>query len=102
MTEFVGYQGAEAEAKISAIIVDGVPTDRVHAGQEASIIVNKTPFYAESGGQAGDQGIMKPENSASMAVSVFRWTWFDSSEKQYVPTKTFEKDMKKTCLLPCM
>ena len=69
MTEFVGYQGAEAEAKISAIILDGVPTDRVHAGQEASIIVNQTPFYAESGGQAGDQGIMKSENSASMAVT---------------------------------
>ena len=69
MTEFVGYQGAEAEAKISAIIVDGVPTDRVHAGQEASIIVNQTPFYAESGGQAGDQGIIKSENSALMAVT---------------------------------
>ena len=69
MTEFVGYQGAEAEAKISAIILDGAPTDRVHAGQEASIIVNQTPFYAESGGQAGDQGIMKSENSASMAVT---------------------------------
>ena len=58
MTEFVGYQGAKAEAKISAIIIDGQPTDKANAGQEASVIVNQTPFYAESGGQAGDQGTM--------------------------------------------
>ncbi|MEE3036107.1 MAG: DHHA1 domain-containing protein, partial [Pseudomonadota bacterium] len=50
-------------------ILDGAPTDRVYAGQEASIIVNQTPFYAESGGQAGDQGTIKSENSASMVVT---------------------------------
>lgn len=69
MTEFVGYQGAKAEAKISAIIIEGQPTDKVNAGQEASVIVNQTPFYAESGGQAGDQGTLKSENSAAMAVT---------------------------------
>ena len=69
MTEFVGYQGAKAEAKISAIIIDGQRTDKANAGQEASIIVNQTPFYAESGGQAGDQGTLKSENSATMTVT---------------------------------
>ena len=69
MTEFVGYQGAKAEAKISAIIIDGQRTDKANAGQEASVIVNQTPFYAESGGQAGDQGTLKSENSATMTVT---------------------------------
>jgi alanyl-tRNA synthetase len=69
MTEFVGYQGTKAEAKISAIVIDGQPTDKVSAGEEASIIVNQTPFYAESGGQAGDQGTLKSENSATMVVT---------------------------------
>ncbi|EJW21957.1 alaS protein [alpha proteobacterium IMCC14465] len=69
MSEFVGYQGTEAEAKISAILIDGEPAERASAGQEASIIVNQTPFYAESGGQAGDKGTLKSENAAMMSVA---------------------------------
>jgi len=55
-TQFVGYSQDEAEAKILAIFVDGVSVQSVEQDSEATIILDATPFYAESGGQAGDSG----------------------------------------------
>ncbi|TQV76581.1 alanine--tRNA ligase [Aliikangiella marina] len=55
-TEFLGYGQAEAQGIVKEIIVDGGIVDAVTAGAEASIILDKTPFYAESGGQVGDKG----------------------------------------------
>jgi alanyl-tRNA synthetase len=55
-TEFLGYDADVAEATIQAIVVDGQPVDEVAMGQDAALIVNQTPFYAESGGQMGDSG----------------------------------------------
>ncbi|VAW44517.1 Alanyl-tRNA synthetase [hydrothermal vent metagenome] len=55
-TEFVGYDQDQADAKILAIFVDGTSVQRVDQGVEATIILDQTPFYAESGGQAGDSG----------------------------------------------
>ena len=55
-TEFLGYTDCDAEAKILAIVSGGKMVDRLKAGDEGVIIVNQSPFYAESGGQVGDQG----------------------------------------------
>jgi alanyl-tRNA synthetase len=55
-TKFLGYDALECEAEITHIIVDGALTDTAIAGQEAIIVLDKTPFYAEMGGQAGDRG----------------------------------------------
>lgn len=55
-THFLGYDQDESEAEIAAIFVDNVAVDKVSEGQEAIVILNQTPFYAESGGQVGDQG----------------------------------------------
>jgi alanyl-tRNA synthetase len=57
-TEFLGYDTETAEGQVTAIIVDGKEVDRVSVGQQAAILVNQTPFYAESGGQVGDTGIV--------------------------------------------
>jgi alanyl-tRNA synthetase len=57
-TEFLGYDTETAEGQVTAIIVDGKEVDRASVGQYASILVNQTPFYAESGGQVGDTGIV--------------------------------------------
>lgn len=56
-TEFVGYQETEAAAKVLAIFQNGKSTQSVQAGQDAIIVLDKTPFYGESGGQVGDKGI---------------------------------------------
>jgi alanyl-tRNA synthetase len=55
-TEFCGYETLEQEGRITAIYKDGSPVKFVEAGDEAVIVLDKTPFYAESGGQVGDQG----------------------------------------------
>jgi alanyl-tRNA synthetase len=55
-TEFLGYAKTEAEGEILAIVKDGKEADKLTNGEEGFIIVNQTPFYAESGGQVGDTG----------------------------------------------
>ncbi len=62
-TEFLGYSTESAEASITALIVDGQPAQSATAGQQVAVLLNQTPFYAESGGQAGDTGILTgPDN----------------------------------------
>ncbi|MDE8349230.1 MAG: alanine--tRNA ligase [Acidocella sp.] len=62
-TEFLGYATESAEATITGLIVDGQPTDEAMLGQEVAILLNQTPFYAESGGQVGDHGLITgPDN----------------------------------------
>jgi len=55
-TEFVGYESAEARAKVLAIFVDDEWVEAAQAGQDAQVLLDQTPFYARSGGQVGDVG----------------------------------------------
>ncbi|MGD0143435.1 MAG: alanine--tRNA ligase [Rhizomicrobium sp.] len=57
-TEFLGYDTEQAEGTIVAIVKDGARVDAAKAGETVRILTNQTPFYAESGGQVGDQGMM--------------------------------------------
>ncbi|BBK31742.1 alanyl-tRNA synthetase [Stella humosa] len=68
-TEFLGYDTEMAEGKVAAILVDGSEVEAAEAGQSVSVIVNQTPFYAESGGQMGDAGAMFSPGGAEIAVS---------------------------------
>jgi len=58
-TQFLGYEGLAADgAKVLAIVRDGRAVDTLHDGEEAAVILDRTPFYAESGGQVGDSGAL--------------------------------------------
>lgn len=59
VSEFKGYDHLELNGKVTALFVDGKAVDAINAGQEAVVVLDQTPFYAESGGQVGDKGELK-------------------------------------------
>ena len=61
-TEFLGYVENESMGEVSAIIIDGKISKKISEGDEGVIVLNQTPFYAESGGQLGDEGLIFSNN----------------------------------------
>ena len=60
-TEFLGYDTESAEGVVTALVKDGKDADSLKSGETGSIVLNQTPFYAESGGQVGDTGLLTGE-----------------------------------------
>ena len=67
LNDFVGYEQLQATSKIIALYVEGTPATVLNAGQNGVIVLDTTPFYAESGGQVGDEGVI---SSASAQFEV--------------------------------
>jgi len=67
-TDFVGYENYDCSAKILAVIADGEQKDMLGAGEEGIIVLDKTSFYAESGGQVGDSGVISSENGTFLVA----------------------------------
>ena len=61
-TDFKGYETLEASAKILALYKDGTAVNQLSEGEQGVVVLDNTPFYAESGGQVGDNGVLKAEN----------------------------------------
>ncbi|SFU69215.1 alanine--tRNA ligase [Pseudoduganella namucuonensis] len=57
--KFVGYDLLDSDAKVVALYAGGAPVQELKPGQDGIVVLNTTPFYAESGGQVGDQGVLK-------------------------------------------
>jgi len=68
-TDFLGYDTETAEGEIRAIVQDGREVPSLKAGAQAALVLNQTPFYGESGGQIGDQGIIKGSKDALFRVT---------------------------------
>lgn len=60
-TEFLGYKVTQAEGVVQALVANGQTVEAIEAGSSGTMVVNQTPFYAESGGQVGDTGIVTGE-----------------------------------------
>ncbi|MBO6728701.1 MAG: alanine--tRNA ligase [Maricaulis sp.] len=67
-TEFLGYDGTTGEGKLNAIVAEGAEAKALGDGQAGELIFDRTPFYGESGGQAGDTGLVTFENGAVFRV----------------------------------
>ena len=61
-TDFKGYETLEASAKVLALYKDSSPVNQLNEGEQGVVVLDTTPFYAESGGQIGDNGVLKSEN----------------------------------------
>ncbi|WJV61652.1 alanine--tRNA ligase [Pectobacteriaceae bacterium C52] len=66
VTPFCGYQHTELQSNIIALYREGESVDVIHAGDDAVVILNETPFYGESGGQVGDQGELQTKTARFM------------------------------------
>jgi len=67
-SEFVGYDQLEVEAKVIAVIINGELAEQATAGETCQIVLDRTPFYAESGGQVSDRGVLRVVSGNSTAA----------------------------------
>ena len=68
-TAFLGYAGLSAEARVVGLVAGGEPVATAAAGQVVDVILDRTPFYAESGGQIGDQGLLAAASAGNSSSS---------------------------------
>ena len=72
-TKFLGYEQVLIEdARVTALYRDGSPVDSIRAGESAVVVLDRTPFYAESGGQVGDRGELRTEQSQFIVADTFK------------------------------
>jgi alanyl-tRNA synthetase len=71
-TEFTGYAGVELSgSKVMALVRNGELVDAIAAGDEAEVVLDRTPFYAESGGQVGDVGVLENEDARLLVTDAY-------------------------------
>ena len=71
--QFTGYTEVEGvEGRITAVLQDGEPRDRLDAGEAGEVLLDRTPFYAEAGGQIGDTGSMETEDARLQVTDTYR------------------------------
>ena len=67
-TEFIGYEQEEAIGRILSIVRDGETVERAEVGEDVELFLDRTPFYAESGGQVGDSGVITTETGEALVT----------------------------------
>ncbi len=67
-TEFVGYESDEADAVVIGLIADGARVERATEGMAVQVVLDRTPFYGEQGGQVGDTGVLESASGARVRV----------------------------------
>ena len=68
-TEFQGYTTEKAEAQVTGLVIGGMAVQRAEVGDKVAVLLNQTPFYAESGGQVGDTGSITGPDGLRIAVT---------------------------------
>ncbi|MCO6010843.1 alanine--tRNA ligase [Actinoallomurus purpureus] len=68
-TDFVGYDSTRAEVRLRMILRDGAEVSAAVEGEEVEVILDRSPFYAEAGGQVGDRGVIRTASGAVLTVT---------------------------------
>ena len=68
-SEFTGYSSTSGEGRVVALVKGGAEVESASAGEEVVVLTNQTPFYGESGGQAGDSGVISGADGLKLAVT---------------------------------
>jgi alanyl-tRNA synthetase len=71
-TRFVGYEATEAPARVVALLKGTEPVERAGTGEEVQVILDATPFYAESGGQVGDTGWLRVDGASARVLDTMK------------------------------
>ncbi len=71
-TEFVGYDSLKAAAVVKGVLREGRPVDGLAEGEEGELILDRTPFYGESGGQVGDTGVIQSDDARAVVLDTKR------------------------------
>jgi len=74
-TRFLGYEQTECDARVIALFLNGRPVDRAGAGHTVDVVLDQTPFYAESGGQVGDTGVLESEGARALVLDTVSKTF---------------------------
>src|SRR5262249_36205850 len=69
-TKFLGYDCLESTATVKGLLIDRKPVESIEAGTKAELVLDQTPFYAETGGQVGDQGALYSADTGAKLASV--------------------------------
>jgi alanyl-tRNA synthetase len=67
-TTFIGYEATTSDARVAGLVVDGEPAESAQEGQDVELVLDRTPFYAEGGGQLGDTGRIELDNGTVLEV----------------------------------
>ncbi|WP_408954798.1 alanine--tRNA ligase [Natroniella sp. ANB-PHB2] len=70
VSRFIGYEHKAATTEVLAVVKDNQEINKITAGEKAKIILKKTPFYAESGGQVGDRGLITTDSASLKVIDV--------------------------------
>ncbi|HEX2924845.1 MAG TPA: alanine--tRNA ligase, partial [Ruminiclostridium sp.] len=90
-TAFVGYENTASDAVVLYIVKDGEILDTVQEGDEVTVILDKTPFYAEMGGQVGDTGVLTGKNGSIKVESCTK-----TADGKFLHTGIVEKGLMET------
>ncbi len=72
-TDFIGYTDTTADTQLVALLADGQPVPAAHEGQQVEVVVARSPFYAESGGQVGDTGTLTSSDGTTIEITDTRY-----------------------------